>query len=294
MVKRRESSEEDLFRFLYIDASEVAKYPTAIADMYERRLDGIIVRGVLPADGVSMVAERLERGEFGMNPLKFPAFAQLETAPHVLGRTLLSAGAEMDNYFSDAERFREQCRALFRQTVDFEQCIERVFVALSGGLPVHVPRDAQERSYTSATIRVLPNGHEIGIHVGNDFLRLPQCQPLAEILDTSDQLSYFVPLSVPDGGGELVVYALEWDDVAPYAPSATTAPPAVYESSHYNFFLMERFEKTAFRPGPGDLLIFDGGRYYHRVTQTLGDRPRRTIGGFLAFSKARDLIYYWS
>jgi hypothetical protein len=108
-------------------------------------------------------------------------------------------------------------------------------------------------------------------------------------------LSYFVTLSVPDGGGELIVYALEWDDTAPYAPSTTTtAPPSVYDSSHFNFMLMERFEKTPFRPGPGDLLIFDGGRYYHRVSQTQGDRPRRTIGGFLAFSKARDLIYYWS
>ena len=294
MVKRRESSEEDLFSFLIIDAAEVAKYPTAIKDMYEQRLDGIIVRGALPADAINTAAARLERGEFGMNPLKFPAFTHLEVAPHVLGRTLLSAGAEMENYFADAQRFREQCRVLFRDTVDFEQSIERVFASLSGGLPVLVPRDSEDRTYTSATIRVLPTGHEIGIHVGNDFLRLPQCQPLIDMVDTTDQLSYFVTLSVPESGGELVVYALEWDDVAPSAPETSTAPPPVYDSNHYNFFLMERFEKTLFKPGPGDLLIFDGGRYYHRVSQTEGDRPRRTIGGFLAYSKARDVIYYWS
>lgn len=294
MVKRRESEEEDLFRFLFIDAADVAKYPTAITDMYERRLDGIIVRGALPGEAVDTVVERLERNEFGMDPVKFPAFAHLETAPHVLGRTLLSAGEQMENYFADAQRFREQCRSLFRQTADFEQCIERVFVALSGGLPVQVPEDPRGRSYTSATIRVLPDGHEIGIHVGNDFLRLAQCQHLAGLLDTTDQLSYFVSLSVPDSGGELVVYALEWDDVAPYAPKDNIGMPAVYDSSHYNFILMERYEKTLFRPGPGDLLIFDGGRYYHRVSHAQGDRPRRTIGGFLAFSKARDSIYYWS
>jgi hypothetical protein len=293
MVKRRESSEEELFHFLVIDADEVAKYPTAIADMYERRLDGIIVRGALPADAVGTVVERLERNEFGMDPVKFVGTVDVKTAPHVLGRSLLSSGAETESYFADAEQFREKCRALFRQTVDFEQCIERVFVALSGGLPVSVPQDPQGRTYTPATIRVLPNGHEIGIHVGNDFPQLSQCHHLAGLFDTTDQLSYFVSLSVPEGGGELVVYALEYDDVAP-APTGT-GMPAVYDSSSYNFILMEqRFEKTLFRPGPGDLLIFDGGRYYHRVTHTQGDRPRRTIGGFLNYSKARDSIYYWS
>lgn len=292
MVKRRESSEDELFHFLVIDVGDVAKYPTAIADMYERRLDGIIVRGALPADAIDTIVERLERDEFGMTPVKFVGSTDGEVAPHVLGRSLLSSGAEMESYFADAEQFREQCRALFRDTVDFEQCIERVFVALSGGLPVSIPQDPQGRSYTPATIRVLPNGHEIGIHVGNDFPHLSQCQHLVGLFDTTDQLSYFISLSVPDGGGELVVYALEYDD-APPAPTGT-GMPALYDSSHYNFMLVDRFEKTLFRPGPGDLLIFDGGRYYHRVTHTRGDRPRRTIGGFLAFSKARDSVYYWS
>jgi hypothetical protein len=42
------------------------------------------------------------------------------------------------------------------------------------------------------------------------------------------------------------------------------------------------------------MLLFDGGRYYHRVSKVIGRSPRRTIGGFLGFSRQRDRVYYWS
>jgi len=68
----------------------------------------------------------------------------------------------------------------------------------------------------------------------------------------------------------------------------------VYDASGALQLIMDLGDKTSFRPGPGDLLVFDGGRYYHRVSPGAGAHPRRTIGGFLAFAKDGRSLRYWS
>jgi hypothetical protein len=46
-------------------------------------------------------------------------------------------------------------------------------------------------------------------------------------------------------------------------------------------------------PGVGDMLVFDGGRHYHLVTEVQRG-TRWTLGGFVVFSKNRDRVLYWS
>jgi hypothetical protein len=43
-----------------------------------------------------------------------------------------------------------------------------------------------------------------------------------------------------------------------------------------------------------DLLFFYGGRIWHRVNPIEGATTRITLGGFAAFSKNDQDIYYWS
>ena len=49
-----------------------------------------------------------------------------------------------------------------------------------------------------------------------------------------------------------------------------------------------------FNPEPGDLLIFYGGRIWHRVEPILGSKPRITLGGFINFSDDDKKCFYWS
>jgi len=293
MAKRHEFR-QPLFRFLDLDVADIIRMPTAIQDMISRRLDGMIIRGVFSPQTAATVAARLERGEHSMNMMKFPAFEGLAVAPHLLGNSIVSCAAKFDEYFAAASHFRDQCRKLFGGEPDFESRVEEVLSALTGGRPVRIPAAPDGRTYTPATIRVLPEGHEIGIHVGNQFLTLPQSRHLASILDTTDQVSYFIPLTVPEAGGELIVYSLEWDDVSQFVPANDDPTPATYGSGSAEFAYFERFESMAFSPGVGDMLIFDGGRYYHRVANVVGPRARRTIGGFIGFSKEHDVLHYWS
>jgi hypothetical protein len=47
------------------------------------------------------------------------------------------------------------------------------------------------------------------------------------------------------------------------------------------------------RPSAGDVLIFDGGRWLHRVDWVKG-RTRWTMGGFLMFNRPGDTVLYFA
>ena len=279
-------------RFVEADAGELAAHAGAVDDLYAQRIQGLIVRGLIPPEELGRVVDRLERGAHQLPCAPFPGHEHRADPPHVLGRAIVSTEPDLVRYFEEAASFRLGCRALFAGAVDFEERIEGALSALAGGRQVRLPP-----SYTPATIRVLPEGHEIGVHVGNGFLRLPQARQLGALIDPVDQLSYFVPLTTPERGGALVVYGLEWADVAPYLPEPTAGPRGhSYDASATPDAeaLIELYPKIVLQPGPGDLILFDGGRYYHRISRVGGPRPRRTIGGFAALSRDHRSLYYWS
>lgn len=283
-----------LFNFLDIHVSEIQQHKNAIqAMMFDRKFEGMIIREVFPRDTVDRVNQILEQEDAGIERILFPDPSEKDA--YLLGQALISSNPDLQEYFAHAAAFRKQCRLLFQGKPDFETQIESVFQHLSGGLPVKIPTGPQGQTYASATIRVLPEGREIGIHVGNEFLHLVQANHLQTMVDLTDQISFFIPLSVPQAGGELVVYSLEYDDVAPFLPKDRHKNGGkTYRTGTKAFELVERYPSMTFTPGPGDMLIFDGGRYYHRVSPIIGKRPRRTIGGFLSLSREHDAVYYWS
>jgi hypothetical protein len=58
--------------------------------------------------------------------------------------------------------------------------------------------------------------------------------------------------------------------------------------------LLGEAEWMAISPRAGDLLVFDGGRYFHRVAKVKGSRIRYTIGGFMMFDQPGETLLYWS
>jgi hypothetical protein len=293
-LKRRSRPDEPLFRFLTVDAADVGRYPSAIDDMRERRLDGMILRGVLSQAEIAAVLERLERRDLPVPRNTFPGFPEDDTSPYVVGRAIVSCSADLEDYFRDAADFRRCLPALFPGEPSFEARLGSIFSALAGGRPTSVPAGPRGTTYTPATIRVLPDGHEIGVHVGKSFLRMPQARHLSTLVEVGEQLSYFLTLTTPESGGELVIYGLEWADVEPHLPEPGKASGAdVYMPTSAVSFI-DACDQESYRPGEGDLLIFDGGRYFHRVSHIGGPRPRRTIGGFLSLSRDHRAVSYWS
>jgi hypothetical protein len=292
-MPKRVIAKEPLFNFLDIHVSEIEKYPNALQDMlYNRNFEGMIIREVLPKDVVEVVVSRLEENDGGMSAILDSKFADMANGPLSFGENIIFCDPNLQQYFDYAAVFRQKCRILFEGTLDFEKRVESVFQFLSGVKKVQVPTGPEGQTYIPATIRKLPKGHEFTIHVGNDFLNKSQSDHLRTLVDITDQLSFFIPLVLPEGGGDLSVYGLEWDgDPLPFQDTSSYVS-WTYEQSHQLF--VEQYGSMSFKPGIGDMVLFDGGRFYHCIAPTVGDRARITIGGFLSFSKEHDAIYYWS
>jgi hapalindole-type alkaloid chlorinase len=294
-MRRRASATEPLFNFLFIDAADVSRHPTLLEDMIAKHVDGVIIRNMFDSSTISRIKDRLARNEVPFIKRIFNGFADGPDAPYTLGRAIVSADPDLVEYFDVAHSTRKNLKTIFEPEVDFEKRMAEVFGALASGRPVAVPAGpAEGQTYAPATFRFLPEGRDIGVHVGNSFLRLAQAKHLSSLVDVGDQLSYFITIHAPQGGGELIVYGLEWDDVASKFPAELGPNEMVYDRSGVMIRLVELCDKEAYKPGDGDLLIFDGGRYYHRVSHIIGADPRCTLGGFLAFSRDKQQLCYWS
>ena len=270
---------------------QLERFPNAIEDMHCGRFEGLIIRGVYSRDAAEALARQIESGASPIERMPWPT-QESEPAASIYGRPLMIESNE-SRYFASAARFREGCRTLFTGLPDFEERMVSVFERLSGGRRVRVPTTSAGESYTPATIRVLPPTRDIGLHVGNDFIRYPQARQLAAYADISCQLSYFVTLRGADAGGELLVYSVQWSDVENARLQRSGASPG-YGDLALARSLLPDSQKVSFKPESGDLLMFDGGRYYHCITPVEGTRNRVTIGGFLVFSADHRAIYYWS
>ena len=129
--------------------------------------------------------------------------------------------------------------------------------------------------------------------MGNDFVLLPQARRLADTLDIRCQLSWFIPLQTAEEGGELELYGLDFEDTRPLREERPPGSDGMDELSGLTF-LVELADSMRVDPAAGDLVLFDGGRWYHRVRPVRGHRPRITLGGFLAFSRDGEELFFWS
>jgi hapalindole-type alkaloid chlorinase len=275
-------------RCVEIEVGELADHPDALHDIYTRKLDVIVIRGALPEHAASRVVNAIEDNfdRLHWTPQEYPDLRPGQML--VMGMTLTPVSGldlDLDRYHQLAARFRDDVRRLFAGDPDFETTLSSTLSALSGARPVRLPARDGERCYTPATIRKLPPGCSIPVHCGNFFLQTPGYRRLSRLVDLEDQLSYFYTLRAADSGGELEIYELEWRD-----PATPMLSDTVYDGPR----IAREHSGVKLRPAAGDLLLFDGGRYYHRVTCVGGEASRWTLGGFVGFSKDKSEVLVWS
>lgn len=268
-----------------IDVADLGRHSDAIEAIYQRRLDVLIVRGAIERRVAEHVVATIEArfDDFPWTPQQDPALGRDQMM--VMGMTLTPvSGFELDHarYFRLAAEFRSAIARLFPDP--FETHIENLLEQMAGGRRVRIP-EHDGRAYTPATVRMLPPGCAIPVHCGNFFLETPGYRQLAAQIDLVDQLSYFMPLRTADAGGELEIYDLQWGD-----PNTPMLSSELYDGER----IQREHVGTRVSPATGDLLLFDGGRYYHRVTPVRGKTSRWTIGGFVGLSNDHREVLYWS
>lgn len=267
---------------LEIEIDDLDRHRDLLNDMYRRRYTGAIVRRVFEPQQMADLAARLTAGVEGMPRTVAPTFkGGLYGTPLVLGTE------DLRDYLLDAERFRTAIAPLFASTGGLDARIESVIGRIAGGLPVEVARTEDGRPYVPATIRVLVEGDSLPIHYENGTTRYASMKRLLPRVDAETIMSFYVPVALPTAGGMLEVFTTDCSGDGDRVIQDLGGPERART-------ILAQRGCIEVRPGVGDMLVFDGGRHYHLVTEVRGASARWTLGGFLAFAKGHDRIFYWS
>jgi hypothetical protein len=260
-----------------------------IEDLYDDRVDVIIVRDAMPRAPLAAAAATLDAAESRLAWSRPNKVAPPDDI-HILGTDTPAtptysapAGYSLEAYLAGAAKHRAQTADVFPAGFDAIAEIERALGRTAGGRPVELARAADGRAFTPYTLRRLGDGKQIGFHHDYHY-PLSMYKDLAPIVDTTTLVSWVFTLQRPSAGGELMVYALAPDDAdIPKGPNGWPDVPGV-----------ERlFDHRSYAMNAGDMFLLASGRCYHRITPISG-ASRVTMGGFLAFDKSRERVFYWS
>jgi hypothetical protein len=276
-----------LYNFVQIHADDLGDYPHGLEDICNDRIDGIVISDAFSPQEIDRVTAQLtRRGAFPGAP-----FGEIL----IYGPALYVAEQDLTRYRREAIEFRRFCSGLFSSGRDFETRIGELLGVMSGSRVVDLPHAPDGQPYTPATIRVLEVGQDMGWHFENQFLHATAgYRHLSTLISHADHLSYFVVLETPAAGGELVLYDLAWErtewldkQTGGIRRTGTVDGRPIGE-------VIDSLNHMSISPPAGSLVVFDGGNILHRVSAVKDGGRRVTIGGFVAFSKGREGVYYWS
>ena len=245
-----------------------------ISRLRHQEIDGVIFRGFMPAEIVSSRARYL---------LENPDSMRSSYCPYgrMYARTLVGVGHQLDRYFDDAQVFKEECDRLFEPEYNFQSRLEKLLREISGDRQVRVPQGPLGQLYSPTTIRWVQSGGAIAPHCESLYFEAknPEFEHLHQLAEETTQFSFFMPMALPEAGGNLMLYDLDWQQFDLQTSLAHIKSQSV---------------PTKVNVAVGDLILFDAGRIWHCVSQVEGSNPRMTIGGFICFSQDDRTVYYFS
>ncbi len=255
-----------------------AAYRGALDELWQGDLQVLLLRGVFSPDVMARVVARLERDGAGFDELRFGP----EFHAYMLGMGLDFAPS-LERYLDGVAPWRRACVALFDGLGDFEAKMDQVFATLGGERTVAVP-ELQGRACLPDSFRRLPPTGLIPPHAELEQTTRPPYAPFNPLIDGVTLMSYFVCLAPGDAGGELSLHDFTWAeiDAALMHRGRTRVDQALPARA-----------RSTFRPGPGDMIVFDGGRYVHQVLPVEGQVTRWTGGGFVARARGGERYLRW-
>ncbi len=264
-----------------LEVADLERHPDLIGEIYGRRCVGAIVRQVFDQGRMADLAAHLAAGIEGMPRAFAPTFKG-----GLYGTPLAVSSEDLGNYLDDAERFRSGIAPLFASVGGLEPRVEAILGRVAGGLPVELARAPDGRGYLSASVRVLVEGDSLPIHYENGTIRGASMKALLPLVDTETIMSFYIPVALPEAGGVLQLFTTDCSGDGDRIIGELGGPDRARS------ILAERGCIDVL-PGVGDMLVFDGGRHYHLVTEVRRG-VRWTLGGFLAYARDHGRLLYWS
>ena len=267
--------------------------PHILNSIFERRIDGLIIKQALPSRLVDTLIDLVESKKTELEPNHHMQGGHGFTYPVAFSRMAPMGDREKQEYFENNPRDRASLNRAV--SFDIEKTIVDVFSSIGCDYSFKIPPGPQNRgTYLGYTFRnVNAGGGEIPLHCGNWL----QTQfggfytHLSSICSVKNQLSYFFLLQ-PSNGGELVLYDIEWEDgqdVSEDPPGVRTPSSNVIPTS-----VNSKTRRMALNLEKGDMLCFAGGEIWHDVTAVEEPDSRITMGGFMGLETGTDNIFYWS
>ena len=275
------------FRLEAVAAARVAEMGGALDAMLAGELDAVIVREVFSATESEGLVAALRAQDSDL-PVLNTGGTVIIGPPHPMGRFQpAEAAALFEAYLDAAGPWGPMLSALphapLARVVD-------TFRALAGGRDVDLAHTDGGRPFSPGTFRGLAESKQMQIHRGLYFLQLKTFETLARVVDCGNQLSAFMPIALPDDGG-----AIELFHASDYLSGAGTEQGEAGEiSRELAETIVREHPGQALPVGRGDLLVFNGGRIYHRVSAVVGPRWRWTFGMFLNRSRDLQRWLYWA
>lgn len=284
---------DPIYKIVDIEAADLDTYADGVDQMQNAQIDGFIVRNVLNREELDKLIaahalipeDKQYFSDTGMI-IYPPPFSLIDQT---------SAGSieKMEKFYADAELLWSAFPQDFG--VDFEQKIHDIIGKISGGRTVETPVGLNNvGKYSPAGFKhLIPGEGHFKAHCGHMFhLEFPHFfRHIAEISVLNGQMSYFVMLDPPQSGGELTLYNVLWENV-----EIRTKDDEVLQDKKGKLIPLEDpkvVKKQPLKPGAGDMIIFTGGRIWHKVEVAQGTR-RLTCGGFLTLSRDGKTIYTWT
>lgn len=261
-------------------AKDVAQGGQYIDDLYNGKQQGFLIKNFL---------SKKELNSFRKNLKNWRAENVVELGfGKTIGKTLMGSAPDLEDYLGKAEIFKSELTR--NLNFSFEARLLDLLNKVAGGRKVEIPTKNRQE-YCLANIRVLePGKGGLHAHIGNEFIeRFSELGSLAEIAELTNQLSFFVVVQKPDSGGGLTIYDLEWENT----PRSYIDGSLLYYSEERNK-AMDEYKSFTIPAEEGDLILFTGGKVWHRVETPKGQSARITIGGFAAKSKDDNVLYVWS
>lgn len=272
------------FNIIYDTIEGLSKYPTLFEDMYEGRIDGIIVKNFISQDELDHFYKSLREQKQDIVDTREKKFG------FFLGKSLYNSDPDLKEYLDKAELFEKELLTLF----NFDYCarFQKVLEYLAEGKKVCRPTHSSGRNYLGATIRFMePHKGALVEHCGLQFYDIfAETAEIESTIDKSNQISAFCCLQQAEKGGALQLFDITYQQTHLLKDQSLDG----LKNFHNLMKVVRKRGYTNVKPNEGDLLLFNGGWIWHRIQNIKGNIPRITIGSFTAFSKDRSEVYYWS
>jgi len=268
------------FRHIVITAPEAADHPDLIRRMRGDEIDGIVIGEVYDDQECARIVSRLEAGANGLVRSDFPA----RMRAYFLGINLNLAPPDLNAYFEHAPAFRAGLKQLFSGSVDLETRITGLLSCLDSGRPYHAapgPRPQLDHMFT--TLRAHMPGGFIPPHFDNEQAYRDSYRLIMPRI-SADLFSFVLAFSRPEVGGELEVFNMK------HGGRKFRMVDGPDDAAHLD---LTGVESVRFKLKPGEMILFNSGRYLHRVTPVSGAATRWTACSFMAESRTGDQVYCW-